>query len=317
MHKRLQRKVLTTTIFILASITGFGLLHGEKAAGFPVLKGPYLGQKPPGMEPEIFAPGIISRDKYEMCSVFSPQGDEFFYSISDRKAKRYKILFTRIENGVWTRPKLAPFSLQYSNVDMAYSPDGRRLYFCSQRPAPWNTPEIKAPVNMDIWYVERTQSGWSEPINPGLILNSIGGETYPTFTRDGTMYFASNRKGSLGSKDIYYSKYVSGKFTRPVHLGKAINSKWGEGDTYVAPDESYLIVNSWERPTCLGSGDLFISFRKKDGSWTDLKNMGNVINTEVLEFCPMVSPDGKYLFFTRNGDIYWVDIKIIEQFRPK
>ena len=50
---------------------------------FPVLRGPYLGQKPPGMTPEVFAPGIIStREKYELNSIFSPKGDEFYYEIS-------------------------------------------------------------------------------------------------------------------------------------------------------------------------------------------------------------------------------------------
>ena len=93
-----------------------------------------------------------------------------------------------------------------------------------------------------------------------------------------------------------------------------------------------------------GGFDLFISFRKEDGSWTKAKNMGAPINSSASELCPSVSADGKYFFFTSYrsiykpysempltyeekikilnnpgnglGDIYWVDAKIIEQFKP-
>ena len=78
-----------------------------------------------------------------------------------------------------------------------------------------------------------------------------------------------------------------------------------------------MIVSSSGRPDSLGSADLYISFKKEDGSWTNLKNMGSTINSRELDYCPMLSPDGKYLFFTSkrsgSGDIYWVDAKIINK----
>jgi Tol biopolymer transport system component len=69
-----------------------------------------------------------------------------------------------------------------------------------------------------------------------------------------------------------------------------------------------------------GKGDLYISFRFADGSWSRAFNAA-VLNTSEADWCATVSPDGKYLFFTRNGtgngDIYWVDAKIIDELRPK
>ena len=44
--------------------------------------------------------------------------------------------------------------------------------------------------------------------------------------------------------------------------------------------------------------------------------MGDVLNSPDIDYCPMVSPDGEVLFFSRGNDIYWVDAQIIEQFRP-
>ena len=56
----------------------------------------------------------------------------------------------------------------------------------------------------------------------------------------------------------------------------------------------------------------YSSFRKRDGSWTDVETFGPEINTSAHEMCPIVSVDQKYLFFLRNGVVYWVDTKIIE-----
>ena len=131
------------------------------------------------------------------------------------------------------------------------------------------------------------------------------------------MYFASSREGNLGEKDLYYSTVKNGQFTEPVHLGESINSEHGEGDTYVSPDESYLIISSWGRPDSHGRGDLYISFKNKDGTWSKLKNMGDTINTTATEYCPVVSPDGKYLFFTSGGDIKWMDARIIDSYKPE
>jgi len=82
-----------------------------------------------------------------------------------------------------------------------------------------------------------------------------------------------------------------------------------------------MIVSSSGRPDDLGKGDLYILFKKEDGSWTRLKNMGNIINSPETDYCPMLSPDGKYLFYTSsrkgNMDAFWADAKIIEDLKPK
>lgn len=62
-------------------------------------------------------------------------------------------------------------------------------------------------------------------------------------------------------------------------------------------------------------GDLYISFRQKDGSWGKAKGMGKLINTKKHELCPFVTKNGKYFFFSRDNDIYWVSAKMIEKLR--
>ena len=271
----------------------------------------YLGQKPPGNTPKVFAPGIISTKKNELNSVFSPKGDEFYYSIyTPKPVGQYTIWYSKMIKGVWTKPEIAPFSGEYTDVDMAFSPDGNRLYFCSRRPVPGDdTPEYY------IWYCDRLEDNtWSEPVMMDFPVNTVFSETYPTFTKEGRMYLASNRDGGAGSKDIYSIDLINGKYKNAINLGDSINTEYGEGDTFIAPDESYMIISCWGRPE--GKG-MDISFKKEDGGWTKKVNMEEILKRGITGGCPYVSPDGKYFFFTSKGDIYWVSAKIIDEIKTK
>ncbi len=311
-----------------------------RQSDFPILKGPYLGQTPPGMIPEIFAPGIVSTGMREFASVFSPDGDIFFFTNSSTPVAT--ILFMEDINNKWTSPQVASFSGRYRDLDMMFSYDGSRLFFCSDRPV---NASQEPKQDMDIWYVEKSGIDWDTPNHLGDVVNSNAQEYYPCLTRAGTLYFTSTREGGLGRGDIYRSRLIHGKYEAPQNLGRPINTPFPEGDLYIAPDESYIIVTCYGRSDGLGSGDLYISFRAKDGSWTPMKNMGAPINSYANEHCPVVSFDGKYLYFTSyrsqikippdspltfddikriqmsagngvGGDIYWVDAKIIEELKP-
>lgn len=129
------------------------------------------------------------------------------------------------------------------------------------------------------------------------------------------MYFSSNMGDKEGKKnyDIYSSAFRSGEFQRPVKLPTGVNSPHYEADVCVSPDESYLVFAA-NRPGGRGSGDLHVSFREPNGNWSASCSI-DAINTDTDDFCPDVSPDGKYLFFASRGDIYWVSIEMIEKLR--
>ena len=168
------------------------------------------------------------------------------------------------------------------------------------------------PKDYDIWYVEKQADGWSEPINAGPEINTSGNEYYISFTKEGTMFFSSNRKDN--DFDIYQSRFVNGAFQTPTTLGDSINTKYYEADVFVDPNQRYLIFCA-ERPDGYGRGDLYISFKGKDGNWGKSMNMGPKINSEGHELCPFVSADGKYFFYTSKQDIYWVDTKILQEIK--
>jgi len=297
-----KKTFLTGSLLLVIIFMGNGVQGDE----FPVLKGAYLGQKPPGAIPEVFAQGIVSTNKPEFNAAFSPDGKEFFFSVN-QPSGRETMMFMKCENNQWTPPRSAPFVSPQNDCDPFFSHDGRRLYFISTRPKTTD----KRSKDWDIWYVEKTGSGWSAPRNIGPPVNSPHEEYYVSLTKEGTVYFASNRAGGYGSFDIYRSKLVDGSYQKPENVGNSINTQYLEHDPLIAPDENYIIFTSVKRPEGFGTGDLYISFRRKDGSWTEAKNLGKVFNTSGYDFCPMVSPDGKYFFFTSKGDIYWISMEAI------
>ncbi len=309
----------------------FMLIGHAQQDDFPVLKGPYLGQKPPGMTPEIFAPGAVSSEHQEHSSLaFSPDEKEMWWSRwrlpYDMDKYPQVIIFIRCENGAWSRPKVAPFSGKYRDGGPAFSPDGNMIYFYSRRPL-----QDDSEMNPDnnIWCVERIHDGWSRPVKLGPLVNSSREDGTPSVAANGNLYFVSDRvkyDDPTGNMDIFVSEFHDGDFTEAKGLGPAINTPYARDFfPFIAPDESYIIFSRDSRrfdsegKTIGGDRKLMISFRDKDGTWLEAIDMGPFFaNTRF----PSVSPDGKYLFFTKyteggHEDFYWVSAKIIEDLKPK
>jgi hypothetical protein len=298
-----------SALFVFASCTG----RNE----FPTLKGPYLGQPPPGMTPEVFAPGLISTSDSEKCSGFMNGGNVFVFSRmtpdSDWKYKPTYIMEFR--NGAWTKPYLASFNELYP-YNFSVAPDDRTLYFTSMR-SPDDHDRILQLDN--IWVVEKTADGWSDAKMLGPSINSdTHYENYPSVTNDGTVYYMRGRSDGSDA-GLYRSRLKNGDYAEAENLGAIVNADSSAADPYIAPDESYLIY-CLELPGGYGEYDLYVTFQKKDGSWTEPVNLGGDINSSTLDARPYVTLDGKFLFYysdqTGNGDIYWVSAKIIDRLRP-
>ena len=250
------------------------------------MNGKYMGQEAPELIPKMFAPNFISTEESEFGSVFNADGTEFFYAV-DVNGKN-EIRYSKMIEGQWSKPKTILSHPRYGYNDPFLSNDENKLYFISRRAL----DGIGKLKDVDIWYVEKSGNGWSEPINAGLNINTNADEYYISFSESGTLYFASNGHNSNKTDhDIYYSKKTHGVYQKPVALGNQINSKDYEADVFVSPDESYMIFSS-TRDNGFGRGDLHISFKDFDGKWSNAINMGNKINTQHYEYCPFVTKDG-------------------------
>jgi Tol biopolymer transport system component len=272
---------------------------------------PYFGQELPGETPVLFAPGIVSTDQRELNSIFTPDGREFYFSIADSAGAT--VMVTRWADGVWTEPAPASFSSGHGEVDPFISPDGNRLFYGSRRPLHSEEPE----AGWQIWVVDRLASDWGEPQPLGGAVNSGERQIYPSIAADGTLYFQSIREGTLGESDIFFSRLEDGEYRQVENIGPPINSEYAEGDVYIAPAQDYVIFVSSDRPGGFGQGDLYISFRLPSDTWSMPMNLGSTINTERTDYCPVVSPDGRYFFYTSGGDVYWMEAGFIAELRKE
>ena len=250
-----------------------------------------------------FLPGIVSSDSLDFNAAFSLDGNRFYFSRSSHG--KWMIYLTELREGAWTKPVLAPFTeTAYSQADPFVSRDGT-LYYISNRP---RSPGDTVP-DYDIWFVRPQPDGsWSKPENPEGV-NSDSTEYYMSRAANGNLYFASNRQGTLGSHDIYVSRYVDGGYTTPENLGPAVNSEQMEHDPMISPDEQYLIFTSVDRADSYGSGDLYYSRRNGDGTWSAAKNMGSKFNTKTYEYCAYLTADEQYLFYSTDYDVKWISAR--------
>lgn len=280
-------------------------------AEFPELKGPYLGQIPPGPTPEIFAPGIVSTTAVEAGCGFTRDGRFFVFRRSGEG-----ILLSENKNGTWTDPRPIPFTIPGQDGDFMLSPRGDKIFFASGRPI---SPGKQTLRNHNIWIVNRKESGWSEANVLGPAINTEKHESFPCVTENGKLYFFRRQHDPDSDADIYSSTLENGRYNNITKLGPPINSQYNDLDAFVSPDESYMIFCS-DRPGGYGRSDFYISFLRSGDVWGKPVNLGAKINSPGAEWIPYVTTDGKYFFFTSdksgNWDLYWVDAGIIDELKP-
>jgi len=254
--------------------------------------------------PEVFASGVVSTG-HEFGITFTPDGKEAYFSRATAKQPIH-IFHTRFVDGIWQVPeKISLSGNSWSDLDPFISPDGKHLFFISTRPVHDGENTKK---NMDLWVADRSGAEWGSPRWIENV-NSEGKEGSPSVTRDGTLYFFSDRQNNPNKNALYESKFLDGHYTVPVLLPATINSGTSDTSPFVSPDGKVLLFYS-TRPGGLGKADLYVSFRKH-GKWTAAVNLGPVVNSSDSNYNPAVSPNGKQFFFGRNGNIYVVAVAAI------
>jgi hypothetical protein len=318
---------------------------GPREPEFPRLTGDYLGQAPPGAEPQLFAPGIVSTGMYVRDIAMTPDGDELYYGLA--LGNFTVIMQTKRVDGAWTKPEVAPFSADptHFSFEPHISPDGQRFFFLSTRPRDGSAmPDDQRGqwVNEDIWVMDRIADGWSDPYNLGPPVNTDSSEFFPSVTDDGTLYFTRSFTG--GQSFIYRARWTGDGYAPPERLPAQVNSTSAQYNAFIAPDESYLIVPVFGREDSYGRTDYYVVFRNADDEWSEPINLGDRVNTPRNgEYSPFVSRDGEYFFFmsTRgsswdavpdtlthdyllsvfgapqngNADIYWMRAAFIDELR--
>lgn len=244
-------------------------------------------------EPKIFAEGVISTRDYESSITFAPDGSVAYFVKATPDLSFRVIVMSHFEKGKWTTPEVTSFSGQYTDTDPCLSPDGTKLYFASRRPIEGTAPK----ADHDLWVVDKTTTGWSEPRHLSAPVNSESQETSPSATADGALYFSSNRAGGKGAADIYRARLIEGNYGAPENVGDAINTAGPEVQVFASPEEDILIFAALGRQDGQGSVDLFFS-RRVGSAWSKGVNLGNKINSIGVDSAPRISSDRRYFFWT-------------------
>jgi Tol biopolymer transport system component len=273
--------------------------QNSKDSESSTIESPYFGQKPPGLAAEIFAPGIVSingRSDYGIS--FSPDLDEVYFSVQPKKGTA-DIYFSKIEDEKWTTPRKAKFTKGQKDGEMEPSvrADGKRIYF---------TGYDAGFTGEEIWYVDRLGNGWSDaikldsPINDDAVMNL-------TQAKNGDVFY-----DNLSKRKMYSSSSENDEFPKVQESEVDFGSH-----AFISSSQDYLLVQAPNKEYEKRASDIYVYFKEKDGTWSKPINLGNTVNSNFHERVPSVTPDGKYLFFSRYNEedglpnLYWVSTVII------
>jgi WD40-like Beta Propeller Repeat len=276
------------------------LLVGASFAGCRALPGPARSAHVPApgaCTPELYGAGLFTTGAWDFFMAFSPSQQQVLFGRADDRFEVYELYETRLaEDGRWAPPVKPRFAAHWSNADPHISPDGRSVYFISNRPHPGETA---ARDTYDIWVARLRPDGeWGNAERlPAPANDASLDEWSPAVAANGNLYFGGERPGTHGGSDLWVARLVDGTYQAPENLGEAINTGAHELEPWVAPDESYLIFSALRRPDGLGGYDLFLS-RNRDGTWEQARRLCEGINSTASDFNQSVTPDGKWLYFS-------------------
>jgi hypothetical protein len=260
--------------------------------------------------PRLFAEGVISTPGDEAGGEFSPDGTEFYFTVLNPATAGSRIGLLCVAQWIgdkWSAPQVLPFSGKSLDFSPHLSPDGKTMYFASLRPVA--NSKVRA---IRVWKVQKTDRGWGEPtVLPAPVNPAEGGGNWgASVTRDGTLYFASDRDS--GRLQIFRARAeANGGYGAPEKLGSEINSEFNDFEPFVNADETMLFfVSAGEggaafrrRPDTLTGGgfpyprgDIYFS-RRVNGKWTQAQHLAHGVNTVADEGAPALTPDGKFLIF--------------------
>ncbi|MDN5212892.1 hypothetical protein QQ020_12575 [Fulvivirgaceae bacterium BMA12] len=274
----------------------------------------YFHQEKPKEIPQIFAPNVVSvQGRFEMGFTISPNGKSIAFGVAHESDPSATCIYLmNFDNGKWSIPDKTFLPDNINTFFPMFDPTGKEFYF------------VKSIENLetDIWVASRLKNAITNPRPLNSVINSESREAGHGKSKSGSFYFTSNRDDKYQCcGDIFMSELSEGGYLSTKRV-EALNSGADEESLFLSPDEDYIIIQAWKQEFD-SKHDLYISYKSKNGLWTKPERLDTAINGKEIEQRPFVSPDNKYLFFSRmhvvseNGqeiyesDIYWVSTRSV------
>ena len=260
----------------------------------------------PVAAPTVFAPGVISGPANEASPVFTPDGDTVYFTRSNGSDN--VILVSHRQADGWSQPTIASFSGRWRDLEAAMAPDGSYLIFASSRPIPETGKQpdgfwggtVHTRRGGNLWRVDRTQTGWSEPRHLPAVVNRNGSTFGPSIIANGDLYF-TDVYGDSKRSHLFYAEYKDGGYQPPQPM-PFTDDRWSDVDETVSPDGSFMVFSSTRPPTPPQQMDLFIVFRK-DGKWGEPQHLPDAINRLGGLIEARLGLDDHTLYFTSGYEV--------------
>ncbi|WP_299552640.1 exo-alpha-sialidase [Seonamhaeicola sp.] len=259
---------------------------------------------------ELLFPDAISTHLTQRDFALSPDRNEIIYTLGNQKESRRMLVSLKKENGKWGDKTMLPFCGTYQDIEPFFSPDGKLLFFASNRPI----YDDSTRTDYNIWVSKKENNTWQKPVALDSTINTKGKEYYPSVTNSGNLYFTATRPEGFGLEDIYRSEYKNGQYQNPKVLDSTINSKSYEFNAYVNPEETLIFYSSYGRPDGHGGGDLYYSTKDANDIWQPAKNFGAPINSNKLDFCPYYDSKTHILYFSSLRTNYPETFSSVDEF---
>ena len=241
--------------------------------------------------------GWVSTSSNEYNLSMDASHSTLVFARSEADFSNAHIWIAKREGQGWSVPAQVGFSdARYSDSDPWLAPDGRTLYFVSNRPLRGEQPRN----NLDIWRVSRRDDGFGSPEHLGAI-NSEAQELGPE-VHDGWLYFNSGRKGGPADLSIYRVRLDSASAPEP--LPPPFNDGAAQGDFTLSPDGTVAIF--WSERDGSQDADLF-AVRRKGSEWSKPVRLPSPVNASGFDFTPAFSHDGRELRFASMRKPAWLD----------
>jgi hypothetical protein len=280
----------------------------------------FLGQPLPGESPTRFAEEIITDGFYPHSRmIISPADDKIYWTtFLDLVGGDTELYYSSFRGGGLAAAEVETTLSKEGIKSFVFFDGAHKVLFGGLRP---HDGSGRAPVRA-VWMTEKTESGWSqpEPIESTIDANwaSLGSVS---FNNRGDIYFSGRREG--GTAKIYCTKYVDESYQACEVLPVIINTGIAI-DPFVDYQDNYLLFAAAGRTDNIGVIDLYVSFKDGNGDWGEPSNLGRGISTEHMQRFPMVTNDGRFLFFVTSHSnhfpserthFYWMDAKILKGLR--
>jgi outer membrane protein OmpA-like peptidoglycan-associated protein len=190
---------------------------------------------------------------------------------------------------------------EYDEYLPSLTTDEKTLVYTIQIPKKYYTPGLNDQFQEDFFYSKSVNGNWTYAQNMGKTVNTETNEGAQSISPDGRfLYFtACGRQDCIGECDLYYSKWLGTEWSKPMNMGRTVNTISFDSQPSVSSDGKTLYFASTRDGN--QSPDIWVTIKDKNGVWGKPEKLGSEINTSGTEQFPFIHPDNTTLYFASNG----------------